>query len=98
MLLNKNVEKEFTSFTVWADMVSQICSFLKKVVSVKGVPEDLKYQHDIGRGYWVNITVSTESFDKVIADIKNVFENDKELLLCEDFNQKDWAADMLFAG
>lgn len=96
MLLNRVDENGVTTFTAWTDRLGEIASFVKKVVSVKGVPELLERQHGPGLGYWVDISVPTDNFDKVVADIENIFNSDSEIKLCKDFNQTSWNADMLF--
>ena len=97
-LINRvdNTAEQTTTFTVWADEVGQIGSFINKVVSVKGVPDKLGYQHDIGMGYWVDITVPIDKFDSVINNIKNVFKDSTQNCFYEDFKQTTWGADMLF--
>jgi|GEM_PF-1700143 len=96
MLLNKVENGATTTFTVWTDTVHEISSFIKKVLTVENIPDTLGYQHDIGAGYWVEISVPTTSFARVITDIKAVFENDDDNRLCEDFHQTYWCSDMLY--
>lgn len=97
-LINRvdNLEKRTSTFTVWTDEVGQIGSFIEKVISVKGVPDKLKYQHDINMGYWVDITVPINEFDTVVNNIKNVFKDSTQNHFYEDFKQTTWGADMLF--
>ncbi len=96
MLLNKQVKGQTISFTVWADTVDVIEAFIQKAVCIKGMPDTLKRQHDMSKGYWVNIEVLTDQFEEIIARIKSAFENDETNILCEDFTQTTWAADMLY--
>lgn len=95
ILLNKVEDGDIITFTVWTNTISEITSFIEKVVSVKNVPENLEREHDISMGYWTNIKVPKNDFDKVISDIKNVFKDSNRNILCEDFTQNYWGADML---
>lgn len=89
-LLNKAENSNNITFTVWSDAAIDIITFKKKVVSIKEISKVLEEHHEISKGYWINITIPQNSFEKVVSDIKNIFKDSMEINIRENFARKEW--------
>lgn len=89
-LLNKGGDETNTTFTVWSEAAINIVMFIEGAQLIKEIPKNFDRKDGVSKGYWVDIMVKKENFEKVVAEIKNIFKDSKKIDVCENFDRKEW--------
>ena len=90
----KNKEGSFIFFSIVSIAISTTFQLSEYTKSIEGVTYASRQNHDIGMGYWIDVIVTEELFDKVIDSLK-IHIHSKEYESKELFSNRDWSSEYL---
>jgi len=76
---------KLTKFIVWTESMSTMWYFFEKFVTLNGCPPIPKCQES-SWGYWVEVIIKTNKFEKTLKKIENKFQDDSNCHISMDFS------------